>query len=99
MSDLFVRADPLVADLIVPAVCAIRPGEVTSHTHQVAVGFPCAPQTAARRLHKGTGLGVFSERELTLADEDVGRSRQYVGEDQRFRRLVEQTFPWKRETR
>lgn len=69
--DLLVGTDPSVADLSVPTVSAIRPGEVPSHTHQMAVGFSCAPQAATWWLHKGTGLGAFSERELTLAVEVV----------------------------
>lgn len=90
---LFVGADPSVADLSVPTVGAIRPGEVTGHAHQMAVGFPCAPQAAAWRLHKGTGLGAFSKCQFALTVEAVGGSRQHVREDQGLLGLVEQTFP------
>lgn len=69
---LFVGADPSVTDLSVPTVGAIRPGEVTGHAHQMAVGFPRAPQTAAWRLHKRTGLGAFSECQLALTVVAVG---------------------------
>lgn len=89
---LFVRADASIADPSVATVCAVRPGEVSSHAHQMSVGFSCAPQAAAWRLHEGTRLGAFSKREHTLAVKAVGRSRRHVGEDKRFLRLVEQTF-------
>ncbi len=69
--DLFVGADPSVTDLSIPTVGAICPGKVPSHAHQMAIGFPCAPQAATWWLHKGTGFGAFSERELTLAVEVV----------------------------
>lgn len=91
--DLFVRAHASVAHLPVPTVGAICPGEVPSHAHQMAVGFPRAPQAAAWWLHEGARLGALSERKLTLTVQDVGCSRLQVGECQRFLRLVEQTFP------
>lgn len=77
---LFIGTDSSVADLSIAAVGAVGPGEVSGHTHQVAVGLSCAPQTAARRLHEGTGLGVFTKSQLTLTFKHVGRSGEQVRE-------------------
>lgn len=49
-------------------------------------------------MHKGTGLGGFSECELTLTVEVVRYSWQRIREAQRFLGLIQQTFAWKRES-
>lgn len=62
----------------------------------MAVRLSCAPKAATRWLHKGTGLGGFSECKLTLTVEVVRYSWQHIREAQRFLGLIQQTFPWKR---
>lgn len=81
MLDMFGRADSSVTDLSITTMGAICPGEVPSHAHQVAAGLSRAPQTTAWGLHKRTRFGVFSEGELTLTVETVGRSWQVVGKN------------------
>ena len=95
---LLVRADPPDAHASVPAAGAVGPGEVARLAHQLAVGLPRAPQTPARRLHEGTGLGALAERQLTLPLQAVGGPGQPIGQGQGLLRLVQQAFPWREET-
>lgn len=61
-----VRAEPADADLLLPAVGAVRPGEMPRLTHQMTIGLSCAPQATTRRLHEGTGFRAFAERKFAL---------------------------------
>lgn len=93
--ELFVRADPSVADLPITTTCPICPGEMASHTHQMTVGLPCTPQPATWWLQEWAWLRAFTEGELTLTIEVIGGSGLHIWKSQCFLRLIEQTIPWK----
>ena len=95
---LLVGADPPDAHVSVPTAGAVRPGEVARLAHQLAIGLARAPQTSARRLHEGTGLGALPEGQLTLPLQAIGGPGQPVRQGQGLLRLVQQTFPWTEET-
>lgn len=59
----------------------------------MTVGFSSAPQSAARWLYEGAGLGTLPKRELALPVDTIGGSGLHIWEDQRLLWLVEQTFP------
>lgn len=75
--DVLISTDSLVADFAIATAGAIRPGEVSCLTDQLAAGFPSAPQFGAW-LHVRAGLGARAEGKLTLTVQVVAGTRQVV---------------------